>query len=56
MSPLTVLKVDKTTDETIKVANTKFRILDSNKNPISMKESSIVLKKWIFLKQIKMDK
>lgn len=40
MSPLTVLKVDKTTGETIKVANTKFRILDSNKNPISMKESS----------------
>jgi len=38
-SPLTILKVDETTGETIKVANTKFKLLDSDKNPISMKES-----------------
>ena len=39
VSALTVLKVDKTTGRSIKIANAEFKLLDKDLNPISMKES-----------------
>ena len=39
ISALTVLKVDKTTGHSIKIANAEFKLLDKDLNPISMKES-----------------
>ena len=39
LSPITIIKIDEETGQTIKAANTTFRILDEDKNPIAMKES-----------------
>ena len=39
LSPITIIKVDEETGQTIKATNTTFRILDKNKNPIALKET-----------------